>query len=97
MIRISADVQMTSPTPNWAVWDCRLFDAFVHPFLAHFTRDDGKFIWNDEWGGGSPDDYYEPFFNWQLVYLMGGRRSAPPRRSSMGGGNGAADVDGYGE
>ena len=50
MIRISADVQMTSPTPNWAVWDCRLFDAFVHPFLAHFTRDDGKFIWNDKGG-----------------------------------------------
>ena len=44
----------------------------VQPFLDHFTREDGEFIWKDEWGGGSPDDYYEPFFNWPLVYLMGG-------------------------
>ena len=75
MERIVADVPITSPTPNWALWERRLFDVFdasVHPFLQHFTRDDGEFIWNDEWGGGSPDDYYEPFFNWPLVYLMGG-------------------------
>ncbi len=61
MERIVADVPMTSPTPNWALWERRLFDVFdasVHPFLQHFTRDDGEFIWNDEWGGGSPDDYY---------------------------------------
>ena len=44
----------------------------VQPFLDHFTGEDGEFIWKDEWGGGSPDDYYEPFFNWPLVYLMGG-------------------------
>ena len=44
----------------------------MQPFLDHFTREDGEFIWQDEWGGGSPDDFYEPFFNWPLVYLMGG-------------------------
>ena len=74
MIHISANVPITMP-PSWAVWERRLFDTMnqsVQPFLDHFTRGDGEFIWNDEWGGGSPDDYYEPFFNWPLVYLMGG-------------------------
>lgn len=74
MIHISANVPMTTP-PSWAVWERQLFDTMnqsVQPFLDHFTREDGEFIWKDEWGGGSPDDYYEPFFNWPLVYLMGG-------------------------
>ena len=80
MTSISADVPMASPVPSWALWQRRLFDTFdvaVHPFLEHFTHDSnsdhpGEFIWDDAWGGGSPDDFYEPFFNWPLVYLMGG-------------------------
>ena len=61
--------------PSWAVWERRMLDSIdkcVYPSLEHFTRDDGEFIWKDEWGGGSPDDYFEPFFNWPLVYAMGG-------------------------
>ena len=74
MIHIFADVPVTSP-PSWAVWERRLLESMnqsVDPFLSHFTREDGEFIWEDEWGGGSPDDFYEPFFNWPLVYLIGG-------------------------
>ena len=74
MTTIQADVPLDA-LPSWAVWQRRLFDALdqsVQPFLDHFTREDGEFIWDDSWGGGSPDDYYEPFFNWPLVYLMGG-------------------------
>ena len=74
MQRIVADLPMTE-LPSWAVWERRLFDDMgdaVQPFLDHFCRDDGEFIWDDAWGGGSPDDYYEPFFAWPLVYLMGG-------------------------
>jgi hypothetical protein len=74
MNRIIADVPITAP-PTWAVWERQLLSTMnqsVYPFLRHFTREDGEFIWNDEWSGGSPDDYYEPFFNWPLVYLMGG-------------------------
>ena len=44
----------------------------VHPFVDRYVRDNGEFIWDDAWGGGSPDDYYEPYFNWPLLYLMGG-------------------------
>lgn len=74
MLRLEASTPI-STSVSWAAWQRRLFAAMeesVHPFLNHFTRPDGEFIWNDEWGGGSPDDYYEPFFNWPLVYLMGG-------------------------
>jgi hypothetical protein len=61
--------------PSWALWQrqlLRAMDDVVEPYLAHFTRENGEFIWDDDWGGGSPDDYFEPFFNWPLVYLMGG-------------------------
>ena len=74
MLKIVADLPSTSQ-PNWALWERQLFDAInesVFPFLDHFTREDGEFIWDDAWGGGSHDDYYEPFFNWPTVYLMGG-------------------------
>ena len=74
MTEITADLPITTP-PTWAVWERQLLDAMdqsTGPFLEHFTRSDGEFIWDDAWGGGSPDDFYEPFFNWPLVYLMGG-------------------------
>ena len=74
MTEVKATVPISTPAP-WAAWQRQLFaamDQSVQPFLDHFTREDGEFIWQDEWGGGSPDDYYEPFFNWPLVYLMGG-------------------------
>ena len=70
MTELKATVPISTPAP-WAAWQRRLFTAMdqsVQPFLDHFTREDGEFIWQDEWGGGSPDDYYEPFFNWPLVY-----------------------------
>ena len=72
---ISADLPITAP-PSWAVWERQLLNTMnqsVQPFLDHFTQEDGEFIWEDEWGGGSPDDFDEPFFNWPLVYLMGGK------------------------
>lgn len=74
MADVVADIPI-GEIPSWAVWERRMLDACnqsVHPYLEHFTRDNGEFIWNDKWGGGSPDDYFEPFFNWPLVYLMGG-------------------------
>jgi len=74
MSLITADVPMTQ-LPSWAVWERRMLDSIdqsVPPYLEHFTRDDGEFIWEDKWGGGSPDDFYEPFANWPHVYAMGG-------------------------
>lgn len=74
MNQLQATTPISTPVP-WAAWQRRLFaamDQSVQPFLDHFTRDNGELIWRDEWGGGSPDDFYEPFFNWPLVYMMGG-------------------------
>ena len=71
---IVADVPVAQ-LPSWAVWERHLIDTLndsVHPFLEHFTRGDGEFIWEDEWGGGSCDDYYEPFFSWPIIYMIGG-------------------------
>ena len=74
MMRVQATTPISTPV-DWAAWQRRLLSAMdqsVQPFLDHFTHADGEFIWDDEWGGGSPDDFYEPFFNWPLVYMMGG-------------------------
>jgi hypothetical protein len=60
--------------PSWAIWQRNLFDSIdsvTEPYLRHFTQENGEFIWNDSWGGGSPDDFFEPFFNWPLVYSVG--------------------------
>ena len=60
--------------PSWALWQRKLFesiDSVTEPYLSHFTRKNGEFIWEDSWGGGSPDDFFEPFFNWPLVYSIG--------------------------
>jgi hypothetical protein len=57
MTKIIANIPITEP-PTWAVWERRLLKAMnqsVYPFLDHFTRDDGEFIWKDRvkvfWGG----------------------------------------------
>ena len=71
---VTADIPIEE-LPSWAVWERHLIDLLndsVHPFVDHFTRDNGEFIWQDEWGGGSSDDYYETFFSWPLIYIMGG-------------------------
>ena len=74
MTRLVAEIPI-GEAPSWAVWQRRMLDdcgKVVHSYLDHFTREEGEFIWEDEWGGGSPDDYFEPYFNWPLVYAMGG-------------------------
>ena len=74
MPRITATTPAET-VPSWALWQrqlLRAMDDVVEPYLAHFTRENGEFIWDDAWGGGSPDDFFEPLFNWPLVYLMGG-------------------------
>ena len=74
MRRISATIPCAAP-PAWAVLERQLLatmDQSVHPFLEKYTRADGELVWQDEWGGGSPDDFYESFYNWPLLYALGG-------------------------
>jgi hypothetical protein len=77
--RITATVPLVSP-PAWAVWQRRLLDVMgeaVHPFAAKYTRADGTLIWRDEnddsfQSRDGADDFYESFYNWALLYALGG-------------------------
>jgi hypothetical protein len=77
--RIRATVPLTAP-PAWAVWERRLLDTMseaVHPFAAKYTRPDGGLIWRDEnddsfQSRDGADDFYESFYNWALLYVLGG-------------------------
>jgi hypothetical protein len=79
MITIEATIPCATP-PAWAVLERALLaalDEAVYPFLAKYTREDGSLIWRDatpETYGtrDGADDFYESFFNWPLLYLLGG-------------------------
>ncbi len=73
MISIAATTPFTAP-PTWAVLEQQLFDIMdqsVHPFLEKYTHPDGSLI-GGEHISGSEDDFYESFYNWPLLYLLGG-------------------------
>ena len=73
MITITATTPLTGP-PAWAVLERQLFDLMdqsVYPFLERYTRPDGSLIGGENIGG-SEDDFYESFYNWPLLYLLGG-------------------------
>ena len=73
MITIAATTPLTGP-PAWAVLERQLFDLMdqsVYPFLERYTHPDGSLIWEGNIGG-SEDDLYESFYNWPLLYLLGG-------------------------
>jgi len=69
-----------SAAPSWAVWQRRLLEVMsesVHPFAAKYTRSDGSLIWRDDQDDSyqsrdGADDFYESFYNWALLYLLGG-------------------------
>lgn len=66
--------------PAWAVWQRRLIEVMseaVYPFAQKYTRADGSLIWRDGQDDSfqtrdGADDFYESFYNWALLYLLGG-------------------------
>ena len=73
MITIEATTPLTGP-PAWAVLERQLFDLMdqsVYPFLERYAQPDGSLIGGENIGG-SEDDFYESFYNWPLLYLLGG-------------------------
>lgn len=79
VVLLQSTLPLLAP-PAWAVWQRRLIDVMsdaVHPFAAKYTRPDGSLIWRDE-GDDSfqtrdgADDFYESFYNWALLYVLGG-------------------------
>jgi hypothetical protein len=69
--------------PGWAILQRRLIDllnASVEPFAAKYTRPDGELIWREHFvSRDGLDDAYEGFYNWPLLYLLGGDEGLLPR------------------
>lgn len=64
-------------TPEWAALQQKLIaemEQAVHPFLEKYTHPDGCLIWKDGIHNSrdGADDFYESFYNWPLLYLLGG-------------------------
>ncbi|MEW2305714.1 hypothetical protein AB0958_38140 [Streptomyces sp. NPDC006655] len=73
------DVQATVPLlepPGWAVAQRALFDLLDHAwrrFEDAFTGPDGRLNYNNRLTTrDGVDDFYEVFFNWPQLYLLGG-------------------------
>lgn len=76
MPQIAATEPITQ-APAWAVLQRRLIsemEAAVDPFLDKYTDEDGTLIWRRGPHGtrDGADDFYESFYNWPLLYLLGG-------------------------
>jgi len=60
--------------PAWAPLERRLIDdesKAVFVFVNHYVRSGGTLIWRTS-GSASPDDSYESFYNYPLLYALGG-------------------------
>jgi hypothetical protein len=72
---ITASVPLLEP-PGWAIAQRELFDlldAAWRRFAEAFTGDDGRLNYNGVLSTrDGVDDFYEVFFNWPQLYLLGG-------------------------
>lgn len=72
---VTASVPLLEP-PGWAIAQRELFDLLDHAwrrFAKEFTGEDGRLKYSGRLSsrdGG--DDFYEVFFNWPQLYLLGG-------------------------
>lgn len=72
---ITASVPLLEP-PGWALAERALFDLLDHAwrrFARDFTGPDGRLTYRDTLTSrDGVDDFYEVFFNWPQLYLLGG-------------------------
>lgn len=76
---ITASVPSLNP-PTWAILQRKLFDvlcAAVRPYLDKYTYASGErqheLIWGSQLNSrDGADDFYESFYNFPLLYLLGG-------------------------
>jgi len=76
MGRVTIRSRVRSAPPAWALWERHLIDVMneaAPAYQARYTRQDGSFIWREEWPGfDGSDDGYESYHNWPLLYALGG-------------------------
>jgi hypothetical protein len=74
-IAIGASVPLLEP-PGWALAERELFDLLDHAwrrFAREFTGPDGRLNYRHALSSrDGVDDFYETFFNWPQLYLLGG-------------------------
>ena len=62
--------------PDWALRQRHLISAMDEAaplYQERYTRQDGTFVWRDQWPGmDGSDDGYESYHNWPLFYALGG-------------------------
>ena len=72
---VTASVPLLEP-PGWALAERELFDLLDHGwrrFARQFTGPDGRLRYGHEiTSRDGVDDFYETFFNWPQLYLLGG-------------------------
>jgi hypothetical protein len=72
---IAASVPLLEP-PGWALAERELFDLLDHAwrrFARDFTGPDGRLTYRHTLTSrDGVDDFYETFFNWPQLYLLGG-------------------------
>jgi hypothetical protein len=72
---ITASVPLLEP-PGWAIAQRELFDLLDHAwrrFARDFTEPDGRLTYRYPLTSrDGVDDFYETFFNWPQLYLLGG-------------------------
>ncbi|MEV6643810.1 hypothetical protein [Amycolatopsis sp. NPDC051371] len=72
---ITASVPLLEP-PGWAIAQRELFDLLDRAwrrFAGDFTGPDGRLAYDDGLTSrDGVDDFYETFFNWPQLYLLGG-------------------------
>ncbi len=74
--QIESDIALRE-APSWALLERHLFalmEDSLEPFIGKYTHPDGRLIWRE---GQHPsrdgaDDFYESFYNWPELYLLGG-------------------------
>jgi hypothetical protein len=74
-VEIAASVPLLEP-PGWALAERELFDLLDHAwrrFAREFTGQDGRLNYRHTLTSrDGVDDFYETFFNWPQLYLLGG-------------------------
>ncbi|GAA5189965.1 hypothetical protein GCM10023322_43930 [Rugosimonospora acidiphila] len=78
---LTASVPLGAP-PTWAVLERRLFDVLDEAWRAfrdRYTEPDGRLRFTGTAASrDGADDFYETFFNWPTLYLLGGHDDLLP-------------------
>ena len=79
--------EYTAPPPDWALWERHLIDLMNEAaplYQERYTRQDGTFVWREEWPGfDGSDDGYESYHNWPLFYALGGSADIHERSRTL--------------